>query len=68
MKIGVRLIPGLSIILAAGRIRMTGKPTYQDLERRIKQFTSARIIFNGYEFIPVHQNIEDAASSVLFRY
>ena len=28
---------GLSIILAVGRIRMTGKPTYEDLERRIKQ-------------------------------
>ena len=37
MRIGFRLIPGLSIILAAGRIRMTEKPAYEDLEKRIKQ-------------------------------
>ena len=27
----------MSIILAVGRIRIIGKPTYEDLERRIKQ-------------------------------
>ena len=37
-ELALGLYLGLSIILAVGRIRMTGKPTYEDLERRIKQF------------------------------